>query len=487
MSYGCQQDRLRLDCFEQRVIEYLCRQANSLANCAIYALKRSSRQASQVDFNYYDLDKHLKQNKHYKCLFSQVAQQTLISVCESFKSHHGVMQLWYQGKLENKPKMPRYRKSGGVSGFTYPAQHLSLNEAVETGLIRLPLGAEIGKLEGVKEIYIPAPKNIHPEQIKEVRIFPRNRCFYVEWVYHRDVKEYQLNPRKALGIDPGVKNWLTCVSNQGDSFIIDGKKPNFWNRTLNRELAKRNRGYWSSKLALMTEKRNRRMRDYINKAARTIANYCIDSGIGTVVLGWNQGIKQKSNMGKRNNQNFVQLPTARLKERLKVVLTEAGVNFVETEESYTSKASFLDGDDLPQRVSADRRRRAAAPNGATSLLGTWCEAPPQIVRGECPRVCGANMNAFGVRRRLATFSKSRTTGARCACFGEKPEGWKASGKRTTTKLYRTAKGWIVNADCNGAANILKKVASILDLDLSEITRGSVTCPIRLNLYDSVSV
>lgn len=51
-----------------------------------------------------------------------------------------------------------------------------------------------------------------------------------------------------------------------------------------------------------------------------------------------------------------------------------------------------------------------------------------------------------------------------------------------TKLYKTAKGWIVNADCNGAANILKKVASILDFNLSEIVRGSAICPVRLNLY-----
>jgi len=117
----------------------------------------------------------------------------------------------------------------------------------------------------------------------------------------------------------------------------------------------------------------------------TIANYCINSGIGTVVFGWNQGLKQKSNMGKRSNQNFVQLPTAKLKERLKVVLAEIGVNFVETEESYTSRASFLDGDEIP-------------------------------------------------------------------VFGHKPEHWKASGRRTTTKLYQTAKGWIINADIIGAKN-----------------------------------
>ena len=469
MNYGCQQDRLKLDCFEQQVIEYLCRQANSLTNCAIYALKRSSRQANQIDYNYYDLDKHLKQNKHYKCLFSQVAQQTLMSVCESFKSYFEVMQRWYQGELNDRPKMPRYRKSGGMSGFTYPAQHLKLNETIETGLIRLPLGAEISKLEGIKEIYISAPKNIHPEKIKEVRIFPRNQCFYVEWVYQRKEKQYQLDSKKALGIDPGVKNWLTCVSTTGDSFIIDGKRPNFWNRTLNREVAKaahtRNeseaftprrgveafrlvsscddwdakrphKGYWSKKLALMTEKRNRRLCDYINKIARTIANYCIDSGVGTVVFGWNQGIKQESNLGKRNNQNFVQLPTAKLKERLRVVLTEIGVNFVEVNEAYTSKASFLDGDLIPKYEE--------------KLRSQW-RKHPECIQGDAP-----------------------------------PKGWKPSGRRIATKLYRTAKGWLVNADAQAAANILK-VASIPGVSLEEITRGSVSCPVRLNLYAPVLV
>ena len=436
MIYGCQQDRLKLDSFEQRVVEYLCRQANSLTNCAIYALKRAAKQSGQVDYNYYDLDKHLKQNKHYKCLFSQVAQQTLMSVCESFKSHFEVIQLWYRGELEDKPKKPRYRKSGGMSGFTYPAQHLRLNETVHTGLIRLPLGAEIGKLEGIKEIYIRAPKNIHPEKIKEVRIFPRNQCFYVEWVYQKNIKQHQLDPKKALGIDPGVKNWLTCVSTIGDSFIIDGKRPNFWNRTLNREVAKHNKGYWSKKLALMTEKRNRRMRDYINKIARAIANYCIDSGVGTVVFGWNQGIKQESNLGKRNNQNFVQLPTAKLKERLRVVLTEIGVNFVEVNEAYTSKASFLDGDLIPKYEE--------------KLRSQW-RKHPECIQGDAP-----------------------------------PKGWKPSGRRIATKLYRTAKGWLVNADAQAAANILK-VASIPGVSLEEITRGSVSCPVRLNLYAPVLV
>lgn len=300
MSYGCQQDRLYLPAFEQSVIEYLCKQANSLGNCAIYALKRATRQANRVDSDYYALDKHLKENQHYKALFSQAAQQTLIDICEAFSSYDALLQKWFRGELADKPKPPHYRKSGGMTGFSYPAQHLGLNETLETGMIRLPLGATIKRLEGVSEVFIPAPANIHPDRIREVRIFPRNRCFYVEWIYQREVKQHNLNPANALGIDPGVKNWLTCVSSQGESFIIDGKRPNFWNRTLNREVAKHNKGYWSKKLALMTEKRNRRMRDYINKAARKIADYCIANDIGTVVFGWNKGSKTSINLTVRS-------------------------------------------------------------------------------------------------------------------------------------------------------------------------------------------
>lgn len=416
LTYGCQQDILNLPTFETKVIEYLCREANSLKNCAIFALKRSSRQIGRVDFNYESLDKYFKdeENKHYRNLFSQVAQQALIEVCESFKSYSELLQMWFTGELNDRPSKPHYRKSGGLSGISYPAQHI-IKDSWDTGMFRLPLGNTIKNEEGVDAIFIPAPTNIDPDTIREVRILPRNKTFYIEYIYVTDKPKYNLKPNNALGIDPGVKNWLTCVSTLGDSFIIDGQQANFWNFKVNSQSQRYNKGFWSRNLALTYEKRNRRMRDYINKIARKIADYCIENDIGTVVFGWNQGIKDSINIGKSNNRNFVLLPHSKLKERLKTVLTEIGINFVETEEANTSAASFLDGDDLYKH-------------------------------------------------------------------GEKPEGWKASGRRIKTKLYRTAKGWLINADCNGAANILRKaVGTGIDLDLSNVTRGVVTSPRRIRL------
>ncbi|WP_235181638.1 IS200/IS605 family accessory protein TnpB-related protein [Chlorogloeopsis fritschii PCC 9212] len=85
----------------------------------------------------------------------------------------------------------------------------------------------------------------------------------------------------------------------------------------------------------------------MNKAARIIVNYCIQNGIGNIVFGWNKEIKNGVNLGSQNNQTFVQIPTAKLKERIFQLCQIYGIEFVETEESYTSQSSFLDGDVLP--------------------------------------------------------------------------------------------------------------------------------------------
>lgn len=89
------------------------------------------------------------------------------------------------------------------------------------------------------------------------------------------------------------------------------------------------------------------MRDAVNKAARHVINWCIYNRVGTIVFGWNQRSKDSINIGKKNNQEFVQIPTAKLKQRIEQLCQQYGLEFIETEESYTSKSSFLDNDILP--------------------------------------------------------------------------------------------------------------------------------------------
>jgi IS605 OrfB family transposase len=145
------------------------------------------------------------------------------------------------------------------------------------------------------------------------------------------------------------------------------------------------------------------MRDGINKAARIIINHCLKYGIGTIVLGWNEGFKCNANMGRVNNQKFVQIPLGKLRDRIEQLCNLYGIKLVITEESLTSKASYLDGDSLPK-------------------------------------------------------------------YGEKPDGWKASGRRTKRGLYKSKNGSLINADLNGAANIMSKVARKLGIDLDRLGR-----------------
>ena len=319
-----------------------------------------------------------------------------------------------EGTVEQCPRLPGYRK-GGLALVTYPKADVKLKD----GLLRFPLGTKVKIWFGLDAFYLPMPSNIDYNSIREFRIVPRNKCFYIEYVYKQPDILIELDKSKALGIDHGIDNWLTCVSNVGTSFIIDGKHLKSMNQWYNKQIAtiKENKaqGFWNERLAHITEKRNRQFRDAVNKAARLIINHCLENNIGTIVFGWNKQQKDKVDIGKVNNQKFVQIPSGKLKDRVEQLCKQYKIQFIETEESYTSKASFLDGDVLPT-------------------------------------------------------------------FGEKPEGWQSSGKRIDRGLFRTANNILLNADANGAANILAKVAAKLGLDLSGVSRVSLIAPLKVRLW-----
>ncbi|NEO82549.1 MAG: IS200/IS605 family element transposase accessory protein TnpB [Moorea sp. SIO4G3] len=365
-----------------------------------------------------ELDKVMKANVHFKAMRSACAQQTLHGVIESFESYKALKKKYDKGQLADKPRVPNYRKKGGLAVVSYPARWVKLIK----GQLQFTLGKQIKVWFDIDHFLLPMPSNIDQKLIKEYRFVPRNGCFYLEFVYERQNPKPVVSTNKVLGIDPGLNNWLTCVSNLGRAFIIDGKKVKSQNQWYNKRVAAIKKGktqnYWDDKLAFLTEKRNRQMRDNVNKIARFVINWCQRNKVSTIVFGWNKRTKDGINIGKRNNQQFVQIPTAKLKNRIEQLCVEHGIKFIETEESYTSKASFLDRDFLP-------------------------------------------------------------------VLGEKPEGWKASGKRVKRGLYRSGKGDLINADCNGACNILRKVATQLGFSLAEVGRADLNLPQRYKL-DSLS-
>ncbi len=110
--------------------------------------------------------------------------------------------------------------------------------------------------------------NLEWNLIKEMRILPRHGCFSVEFVYEIKIQSLKLDKTQALSIDHGLDNWLTCVDTFDHSFIVDGQHLKSKNQWYNKRIAalKENQpqGFWSKRLARITQKRNRQMRDALN-------------------------------------------------------------------------------------------------------------------------------------------------------------------------------------------------------------------------------
>lgn len=412
---GVQQNLLNPTASELAILEYLCKESNNLYNCTMYQARQayfeSKKWVSKID-----CQNLMVANKHFEAMPNRAAQGVTHQVGDAIKSYSELLTLARKGQLDQKPKFPGYRVSGGMNKLSFCADFKLVGDK-----IRLPMGRMCKAWFGLSEFFVPMPSNIDFAEIRQVRIVPRNRSFYVEYVYGVDKVEAVLDPSRVLGLDHGLNNWLTGITNTGLSFIVDGKHVKSLNQWYNKSVSKRMdgkaNGFWSNKLAALTEKRNRQMRFAVNKAARLVVDFCIKNQIGTLVFGWNKGQKDGANMGRKTNQKFIQVPTAKLKERIKQMCEVCGIEFVETEESYTSKASFLDSDTLP-------------------------------------------------------------------VYGEKPEGWKSSGKRIKRGLFRSSTFDRINADCNGAANILRKVATTLGLCLEGVSRGALRTPKVFHIWSN---
>ncbi|PHI16592.1 transposase [Fusobacterium polymorphum] len=399
---------------EFRNLKYLSHIAKNLTNEAIYNIRQyyfNKKKYLSYNENY----KMLKNSENYKKLNSNMAQQILKEVDGSFKSFFGLLKLVKNGQYDNKKiKLPKYLAKDGFTTLVIGFVRL------KDGMLIIPYSNSFRKTH--KEIAIKLPPVLKGKKIKEIRIIPKQYSRYFEIQYTYEVKEIQreLNRENGLGIDLGIDNLCTCVTNTGASFLIDGRKLKSINRYYNKINAKLQSIKDKQKIERTTlrqkriaRKRNNRIEDYLSKVARIIINYCLNNDIGKLVLGYNEDFQRNSNIGSINNQNFVNIPYGKLRDKLIYLCKLYGIEFKLQEESYTSKASFFDGDETP------------------------------------------------------IYDK------------ENLQEYIFSGKRIKRGLYQTSVGKLINADCNGALNILRK-SKVVDLNIL-YNRGELNTPKRIRV------
>lgn len=337
---------------EYNILRELCRTANKLTNQAIYNIRQQYFQEKQY-LRYEANCFEMKNYENYKLLNSNMAQQILKNVDEMFKSFFGLIKLAKQGKHNFKYiRLPNYLPKNGYANLIIGQIRLR-----KDNFLTVPFSNSFKKKhKGIKKIQIKIPKVLENKKIKQIQIIPKfnARFFEIQYTYEIQEEDIKLNTNNALAIDLGVNNLCTCVTNIGKSFIVDGRKLKSINQFFNKKNAKlqsikdkQNIKRLTKQQFLISRKRKNRINDYINKTCRYIINYCLSNDIGILVIGYNQSFQCRSNLGKKNNQIFTQLPFGKIREKLEYLCKRYNINYILQEESYTSKASFFDNDKLP--------------------------------------------------------------------------------------------------------------------------------------------
>ncbi len=241
--------------------------------------------------------------------------------------------------------MPKYKhKTEGRNILVYTVQALS-KPGMRDGLIQ-PSG-------------LPITIVTEHTVVDQVRIVPRNGHYVVEIVYTKEPVQTKVDPSFCVGIDLGVTNLAAIASNR-EGFVprlVNGRPVKAWNqwynkrmKELKKRLPKADRERVTKQMERITNTRNRQIQHYLHTASKRIIDFLVKEGVGTVIIGKNPLWKQETGMGRKNNQNFVSIPHARFIDMLTYKAALVGIQVEVREESYTSKASFLDLDPIPTYI-----------------------------------------------------------------------------------------------------------------------------------------
>ena len=344
--------RLKLNSTEKDILANLCHLSKNLFNVGLYTVRQYFFQERK--YLSYESNYHLcKENENYKLLATDCGQQTLKYVDRCFKVFFKLLSMKREGVYQEKVNLPNYLDKDGYFPLIIPirARH---DFAKDDWKFKIPTSRKFTRENG--SVYVTVPPNLRVRRIKEIRILPKQKGRFLDaaFVYESIEEQVEIAEDKAISIDLGLNNLGTVVSSTNESFIIDGRWLKSKNQWFNKRRAKllshkdkQGIKHLTKKEAWLSYRRKNQVNDYLNKAARYIIDFCINRKIGTIIVGYNPTLKQNSNMGKRNNQNFVQIPIFTLRSKLESLCERYGLNYVEQEESYTSKASAVDRDEMP--------------------------------------------------------------------------------------------------------------------------------------------
>src|SRR5229473_3201887 len=329
------------------VIDAAAFQSKNLYNAANYEYRQAFIHEGKY-LNYHEVQKRMQSHEAYKALPAKVSQQILMILDNNWISFKEGLKAYYEdpSKFLERPRPPKYKhKTEGRNILIYPIQAMSQGKkGLQRGIIKPSMLA------------ISVQTQQDPKQINQVRIIPRNGHYVVEVIYSKNPVQANVDPSFCVAIDLGVTNLAAITSNRAGWVprLVNGrpiKACNQWYnkrmKELKRCLPKEDRERVTQQMERITNHRNRQINHYHHAASKRMIDFLVQEGVGTIIVGKNPLWKQEVGMGRRNNQNFVQIPHARFIEMLTYKAELVGIQVILPEESYTSHASFLDRDEIP--------------------------------------------------------------------------------------------------------------------------------------------
>ena len=414
----------------------LCKYSKNLYNSALYNIRQYFFNTNKY-LNYNNNYHSIKNNINYKLCEAQIACNILHIIDESFKSFFTLKEKGF------KCNIPKYLDKNDY--FILPTNKIHINKNNEW---IIPLSYQILKeynltLKSKNRFKIKIPTILKDKKIKYIQVIPKykGRIFEIHYTYEININNnIQIN-NNYLAIDLGVNNLFTCINyshnskKKINSFILDGKELKSINQGYNRIISKLQEKNTNKKLRYtkrmynILKKRNNKINYYIHKTCKKLINYCLQNNIKTIVLGWNNDFQRKSNLGRKNNQYFANIPFSKLKDNLEYRCKMNNIKFFLQEESFTSKASFLDNDYMLSYKKDEKL-------------------------GYVLRTINDKVESTYVDIENSTLKKKYFT-----------------GKRVKRGLYKSENGILINADMNGALNILKKY--LLNEEYKQLNKGKV--------------
>lgn len=369
-------------------IDHACWLSKNLWNYANY-LKRQAFIFEDKSIPYSHLAHDLKTQVDFCALPRKVSQWVLKQLDKSWKSWGMAIRTWKDcpEQFTGRPKLPKYKhKTNGRNMLVYTRQALS------TPLLRKGLVQPSG-------LGITIKTQQASETVQQVRIVPQKTHYVIEIIYNRPIKPTEVNPEWIAGVDIGLNNLATVASNQPGfvPFLVNGRSLKSINQYYNRRRAQLQSQlpegrHTTQRLQRLTDKRNRKIKHELHVASRRIVDRLVDTQIGVLVIGKNKGWKQKIELGKRNNQHFVSLPHAQFIDILTYKAHLMGIKVIVTEESYTSKCSFLDREPIQkQEQYAGRRvKRGLFRAGNGKTINADVNGAYNIIRKVVPNAFAGN-------------------------------------------------------------------------------------------------